>query len=590
MIVFTVTNAQIAKILSNVAAAYTIRDEKKFRFQILAYQKAAETIEHLSSEVYDYYKNDTLESLPGVGASIKASLEELLRTGKVKHFNELLKDTPETIFPLIEIPSFGPKRAYKLVREFDLKNPATVIDDLEKIAKSGKIANIPGFGEKSQSDILRAIDEYRRGVGKTTRMVLPYALEVAENIVSYLLQSKDVVRVEPLGSLRRRVETVGDIDLAVASNKPKAVINHFVKCPFALRIIEQGDVSASIIISGGRQIDLLIQPVESFGSLLQHFTGSKDHNVHLRELALKRGLSLSEYGIKKKGKVEKYNSEEKFYEAIGLDWIPPEIREDKGEIELATAHKLPKLIEVEDLKGDLHLHSSYPIEPSHDMGLDSMEIMLDKGKELGYEYLGFSEHNPSVSKHTSERIYEILIKRDEKIEQLKSSNKYVRVFKLLEVDILPNGKLAIDDKSMNLLDAALISIHSVFSMDKETMTKRVLSALAHKKAKILSHPTGRLLNTRPGYELDWEKIFDFCKKNNKALEINSWPNRLDLSANTIKMAVEAGVKMVINTDSHRVNQMEMRKYGISMARRGWAKKSDILNTLSYNQFASWLKE
>jgi len=583
------TNAQIAKLFRNIAAAYIIKDEKKFRFQIIAYQKAADAIAHLNTEVADYYKNNELDTIPGVGASIKSHLEELFKKGKVKHFEWVLKGTPEALFTLLDIPTFGPKKAYKLVRHFDLKNPKTVIDDLEKLAKKGKIAELPSFGEKSQSDILRAIDEYRHGVGKTTRMVLPYAAEVADKIVNYLKGSKDVIRVEPLGSLRRQVATIGDIDLAVASKNPKEVIDYFVKCPFSERLIEKGTITASILVSGGRQIDLMIQPPESFGSLLQHFTGSKDHNVHLRELALKKHLSLSEYGIKKNGKLQKYDTEEKFYKALDLQWIPPEMREDTGEIELAEKHRLPKLIEINDIKGDLHTHSNYPIEPSHDLGVSSMEEMLKMAKSLNYEYIGFSEHNPSISKHTNQRIYEILKKRSEKIEHILESIKNVRVFKLLEIDILPPGKLAIDDKSLDLLDGAVVSIHSVFSMNRNKMTERILNGLSHKKAKILGHPTGRMLNLRSGYDLDWNRIFEFCKKYHKALEINSWPNRLDLPDQIIRRAVEADVKMVINTDSHRVAQMELMRYGVSLARRGWAKKSDILNTLGYNDFSKWLK-
>ncbi len=587
------SNQEIAKLLKEVAAAYSIKDDKKFRFQILAYQKAADTVAHMNTELEDLFRNGSLNTVPSIGVSIRGHLESLFKKGKVSHFDWVFKGIPEAVFPLLDIPSFGPKKAYALVKHFNLKNKDTVIEDLEKLAREGKIASLERFGEKSQSDILRAIAEFKEGKGKTTRMVLPYAKEIADKIVGYLQQCPEIERVEPLGSLRRKVATVGDIDLAVASNEPKKVIEYFVSYPSIERVIEKGDVSSSILVSGGRQIDLLVQPTKAFGSLLQHFTGSKNHNIHLRELALKKGLSLSEYGIKflkeKNKPLKTYSDEKSFYEAIGLDYIEPEMREDTGEIELASKHNLPKLVQLEDLKGDLHIHSSYPIEPSHDMGLSSMEEMLDMAKKLNYEYLAFSEHNPSLSKHTKQQIYEILQKRDVKIEQIKSNNKSVRIIKLLETDILPSGELAIDDKCLNLLDATIVSIHSVFSMDTADMTKRVLDGLSHPKAKILAHPTGRLLNSRGGYTLDWEKIFEFCKKHNKALEINSWPTRLDLSDSVIRQAVDNGVKMVIDTDSHRVEQMNLQEFGVDMAKRGWAKKSDILNTLSYNNFSEWLK-
>ena len=585
-------NQEIARLLRNVAAAYIIKDERKFHFQIVAYQRAAEAIGGLTSEVKDYYKEGRLDEIPGIGTTLKSRLVELFEKGKVSHYEWALSDIPEAVFPLLDIPSFGPKKAYKLVKEFKLKNPDTVVDKLEQIAKEGKIADLAGFGEKSQSDIIRAIYEFRKGAGKTTRMTLPFASEVAEKMLEYLRKLKYVERAEPLGSLRRSMPTVGDIDIAVASKNPKEVLDYFVKYPYTERVIEKGTVSSSILAAGGKQIDLLIQPPEGFGALLQHFTGSKNHNVHLREMALKKGLSLSEYGIKRVGEktTEKIKSEEEFYKAIGLEWIPPEMREDTGEIELAASGRLPKIIELKDIKGDLHLHSNFPIEPSHDLGVSDFREMLEVAAKLNYEYLGFSEHNPSISKHTSEQIFTLISRRNEAIEQILSSNKNARIFKLLETDILPNGNLAIDNKTLDILDGTIVSIHSVFNMNKVDMTKRVLSGLSYKKAKILAHPTGRMLNERPGYELDWEKILDFCKKNNKALEINSWPGRLDLPDPIIRMAVSGGIKMVIDTDSHAAEQMYLQKYGVAMARRGWATKSDILNTLSYNKFSEWLKK
>ena len=588
------SNQEVAKLLSNIATAYIIKDENKFRFQIIAYQRAADTIYNLTSELKDYYKESRLSELPGIGNTIKSHLIELFKDGKVSHFEWVLKDIPQPVFVLTDIPTFGPKKAYKLVKEFNLKNSNTVIAELEKIAIKGKIASLKGFGEKSQADIIRAISEFKQGKGKTIRMTLPYAFEISEKLISYLKKCPEVKNAEVLGSLRRRSSTVGDIDIAVATKNPKKIIDYFVDYPHKERIIEQGNISASILVSGGRQVDLLIQPSESFGSLLQHFTGSKNHNIALRELALKKDLSLSEYGIKNlknnNADIQKYDNEEKFYNAIGLSFIPPELRENNGEIEASLSNNLPKLVELSDLKGDLHIHSNYPIEPSHDLGQDSMEEMLSKAKELNYNYLGFSEHNPSQAKHTNEKIYEILKKRNENIEQIKSNNKSVQILKLLETDILPNGNLAIDNRSLNLLDGAIVSIHSVFSMNKEQMTKRVINGLSHKKVKILAHPTGRILNERQGYELDWEKIFEFCKKYNKALEINSWPSRLDLSNNIVRLAVDNNIKMIINSDSHSVNEMNNQKYGIFMARRGWAKKNDILNTLPYNKFLEWLNK
>jgi DNA polymerase (family 10) len=588
------TNQEITTLFRHVAAAYSIKDEKKYRFQIIAYQKAADTIEHLATELHELYKEDKLTGLPGVGPSIQAHLEELFKTGKVARFEEVFADIPPAVFPLLDVPSFGPKKAHKLVSEFKLTNPDAVIQELIEIAKAGKIATLPGFGEKSQSDILRAFDEYSRGKTKTARMVLPYATELARKMIAYLEECPAVIKASTLGSLRRKRDTVGDIDIAVATNEPKIVLDHFNAYQHKERIIERGEQTSSILISSGKQVDLMVQPPEAFGALLQHFTGSKAHNVHLRSYALSKGLSLSEHGIKdkeagsKKQELRLYSTEEEFYKTLGMQWVPPEIREDTGEIELALQNKLPKLLELSDIKGDFHLHSSYPIEPSHDMGQSSMEVMIKRALELNYKYLGFSEHNPSVSKHTKAQTLQLLRARSTFIERLR--NKYknqINIFSLMETDIFPNGDLALDDDALELLDGTIVSVHSTFSMDKKAMTERVLKGLSHPKAKILAHPTGRLLNQRPGYELDWDKIFDFCKKNNKALEINAWPLRLDLPDSLVREAIKRGIKCIIDTDSHEVSQMDMMEYGVSVARRGWATPRDILNAMPYNELKAW---
>lgn len=577
----------------NIAAAYTIKDEKKFKFQIIAYQKAADAVEHATAELKNLYEQGSLEKIPGIGPTIKERLEELFKTGEVKHFKTVLADISPAVFPLLDIPSFGPKKAYKLVTHFRLKNYSTVIEDVKKLALTGKIESLEGFGKKSQSDILRAITEYKTGTTKTNRMVLPYAFELAQQVLEYLKKSKDIIDVEPLGSLRRMAPTVGDIDIAVTSKNPEAVINHFVAFPAKERVIEKGPTTASLLIGGGRHVDLLVLPPEQFGSLLQHFTGSKHHNVALREYALKKHMSLSERGIKltdKEGKpLVEFDTEEKFYKYLGLEWIPPELRENFGEIELAQKNSLPKLIGLKDIKGDLHIHSDYPIDSSHDYGNAQMKDMLKKAQSLKYEYLGFSEHNPSINNHTTIQIYSILSRRKEFIEQIKLSNKSVRVINLLEVDILPSGELAVDEKGLENIDAAIVSIHSSFNTPKDKMTERVLKGLSHPKAKILAHPTGRLINSRAGYELDWDKVFSFCKDNSKALEINAWPERLDLPDLLVKEGNDNGVKFVINTDSHALQHMDNMFYGVSVARRGWCTKKSILNTLPFSQFISWLK-
>lgn len=587
------TNLEIARLLKNVAVAYSIKDEVKHRFQIIAYQKAADVVEHASVELKDLYKEGKLEKLPAIGSSIISHLQEIFEKGRVRHFEKVISGIPKAVFPLLDIPTFGPKKAYKIVKSFKLNNPDTVAVDVERLAKQGKISKLPSFGDKSEKDILRAIQEFNLGTTKTARMILPYAFENANKLISYLKQSKEVVEAYPLGSLRRMASTVGDIDIAVASDNAGAVIEHFVRYPHTERVLERGKVTASILISGGRHVDLMVQKPDRFGSLLQHFTGSKHHNVALREYALKKGWSLSEYGIKKaiasgKWQTKEFDSEEKFYKALGMDWIPPEIRENQGEIELAVKRRLPKLVELDDIKGDLHAHSNFRIEPSHDLGNNSMEEMIKKAVSLEYEYLGFSEHNPSITNHTKTQVYSILSRRKEKIEQIKRSTKNIHIINLLEVDILADGNVSIDDKALKLIDSAIVSIHSSFSMDVDRMTKRILKGLSHPKAKIFAHPTGRLLNERPGYNVDWDKLFDFASKNKKALEINAWPTRLDLPDMLVKQAKDCGVRFIINTDSHADWQMDNILYGVAVARRGWCTKNDILNTQPYEKIFSWL--
>ena len=587
------TNQELALLFKHMAAAYTIKDDKKYRFQIIAYQKAADTIEKLNTEAESLYKENALTNLPGIGPTIKSHIEELFSTGRVSHFDTILKTVPSCVFPLLDIPSFGPKRAIKLVTAFSLENPLTVIEDIERLAIDGKIAPLETFGEKSQKDILHSISEYKLGKTKSGRMVLPYAVEQANKIISYMKKCPEVLDIYPLGSLRRMVSTIGDIDIAVSSNFPEKVIDHFVKYPQMNRITEKGNIYSAITISGNKQVDLKVLKPENLGSLLQYFTGSKQHNIKLREFALKNGFSLSEHGIKIKNmnnELREFSSEVDFYKFIGLPWIPPELREDTGEIEAALKNKLPKLVQLQDIKGDLHIHSNYPIEPSHDLGNNSMQEMLDKAKGLRYEFLGFSEHNPGVTNHTKSQIYSILSKRKDKIEQLKKSNKSIRIINLLETDILASGELALDDKSLELVDALIVSIHSSFGMSKEKMTQRILAGLSHPKAKIFAHPTGRLINERTGYEIDWEMLFDFITKHNKALEINSWPSRLDLPDTLVKYAKGRGVKFIINTDSHATTHMDNMFYGVSVARRGWCEKSDILNTYTSQKFISWITQ
>ena len=552
------TNLQIAELLRNVASSYQYKDENKYKFQIIAYNRAADAVEHSTSELKDLWDDGKLDEVPSIGPSIASHLDEIFKEGKSKHFDQVMSGIPKEAFTLMALSKVGIKTAIRMIEELP------------------------------KSELKKKILEAEALINKVKRHLLPYAENIASEVIEWLKEEPDIIKVDSLGSLRRKVATVGDIDIAVASNNPSAVFERFVDYPKKQKVIEKGEHTASVLLPGNVQVDLLVVSPESYGSALQHFTGSKHHNIALREYSLKKGLSMSEYGIKnlKDKKNIKLKTEEELYNYLDLDYIEPELREDAGEIEASREHNLPKLVELKDIKGDLQIHSNFDIETSHDLGVSTMEHLVEKGILLGYEYIAFTEHNPSRGKHSDSEIVEILKRKRENIDQLNYSiqkqtkNRVIHVFNSLEIDIPTNGGLSIPEKGLETLDFALVSIHSSFDLSRDLMTKRILSALSYPKVKIFAHPTARKINEREGIEIDWEKVFDFCLTNNKFLEINADPMRLDLPDNLVRDAVKQGVKLTLGTDTHEVAMMDNMKYGIYTARRGWAEKKDIINTLS----------
>lgn len=598
-------NKEVSDLFKKIAVAYQIKNEPNSKFKIIAYERASEEIKNFPTPLEKIWKEDRLDEVPGLGSSMISHVKELFTKGKVTHFEAVLREVPESIFPLLSVPGFGPKKAYKLVSYFKLNDPKTVIDDIKKLAEKGKIAPLEGFGEKSESDILESLEIFKKGQIKENRILLSLAFDLATDLVEYLEKCPAVKKAVFLGSLRRMMETIGDIDLAVSTEKPQEVLDYFMLYKDKSEIIEKGPTGASIRLGNGRQVDLRVVSPREWGSMVQYFTGSKTHNIQVREIALKKGYSLNEYGLKavnkqmtnnlpaqagKKQKIIEFESELDLYKALGLVWMPPELREGRGEVEAAKKNTLPDLVETKDIKGDLHIHTSFNIETSHDLGKDDILSILKKGDSLGYEYIGISDHNPSQSKHSEDRILAIMKARkqyyEHKLESIKSTRTHL--FIMLETDIRPSGDLAIPKSCFEYIDASIVSVHSEFRMDKETMTERVLKGLSHPKARILAHPTGRLLTGRPPFELNWEKLFEFCQKNDKAVEINASPYRLDLSDIMIRQAIQNGVRLIINTDSHSEGELDNMKFGVSQARRGWAEKNDILNTLPYNEFKRWL--
>lgn len=586
------SNTDVASMLREVAAAYTL--QKGNIFQIRAYDNAATSIEQLTSEVEDLWEDDKLDQIPGVGESIQGHLDELFKTGKVKHWEEIKAGLPEATFKFLDIPGVGPKTALKLA-VMGVKS----IEDLRGKLESGFLVR-KGLSEKLAQKVLGGLEGMEKAV--SGRMMLPYAYIQAEKVLEYLRDNPAVEHANALGSLRRMVATVGDLDFAVTSEKPMEAVEYIIRMPGVKEVVDKGEAKVTLRLTSGLHLDFLITHPNSYGALLQHFTGSKSHNIHLRTLAERKGLSLSEYGVKKlktqnsnvktttqNSKMIRTSTEKEFYKLLGMEVPPPEIREDTGEIELALRHKLPDLVELKDIKGDLHIHDNFPIEPSHDLGNSSITEIAREAGRLGYEYFGISDHSPSISNHTDKEIVGLIKQYCEAIEQYNSSHKSTRVLKLLEVDIQPDGSLSVPEEGLKLLDFAIASVHSLHSMSREEMTKRLLKALGNPYVKVLGHPTNRLINRRGSSEVDWEAIFKFAAANNKAMEINAYPDRLDLPDTLVRVAKELGVKFVINTDSHIATDMTLMKFGVAVARRGWLSKEDVVNSWQYNKFAKWFR-
>ena len=605
------TNKSIAELLRNIAAAYLLKfeSERNIRFKIIAYEKAADAIEHLSREIKDIWQEGKLLKVPGVGPGIGTALNEYFEKGESQHFNEVLKGVPPSVFVLMKVPGIGPKKAFKLVMYFGFTMAETIVSDVRNAAQSDKISQLEGFGKKSQADILEALQLFERQDRREERMPMPYAFEIAAEMEEYLKQLPEVQQIDALGSLRRRVSTIGDIDIAVMakSEDSKKIVDHFLAYPGKRSVEGAGDKKASILAAGNIRIDLRVQDKETYGSMLQYFTGSKAHNIQLREYALRRGLSLSEYGIVKVNKeelkvkseekklkpyedptLEVFETEEDFYGHLGLPYIPPEIREGTTEIQLAVKNKIPELIELKDIKGDFHTHTSYDIKTSHDVGLNTVQELVEKAKKLDYSYMGFSDHNPKISGLSANEATLILKERKQHFDQVLSHSGMPH-FIGLEVDIMPSGELAFPKEALGYVDYLIVSLHSSLRMDINTMTERVLKALSYPKVKIFGHPTGRLLSKREGADIRWEKVIPYVVEHNIALEINASPQRLDLPDVLVREAKEQGAKFFINTDAHAVEHMDFMKYGIYGARRGWLTKEEVINTGSIADIKKWFE-
>lgn len=575
------TNSEIASALQTIGDVLDLKGENPFR--VRAYQRAALTITSLPRDLIDVYEDgglDALMEIPGIGKDLAAKIEELLKTGKLQYLKDLEKEVPKGLIDVMNVEGMGPKKTKQLWQKFKIKNVA----DLEKVAKSGKLEEFPGWGEKSVEKVIKAIAT-KRDLGARVR--INEAWDRAEEIRRILLKTKLCKQLEIAGSLRRRKETIGDIDLLATSDKPEKVMDAFCAMTHVERIIGRGPTKVSVMLKSGMQADLRVLDPEVFGAAMHYFTGSKEHNVKVRTMAQKKGITLNEYGAfegtaEKKGKRVACRTEEEVFAAVGLPYIPPELREDRGEIEAALKGSLPDLIKEGDLKGDLHVHSDFSD------GNLSMIKMAEAAKKAGLQYLAFTDHASSMGMVGGIKDGNI----EEYLTLIKAAQKAVpgiRLFAGAEVDIQPDGSLYLSDASLAKLDWVVASIHGNFNQTREEMTKRLVRAVSHPSVRLLGHPTGRLLVRRAAYEFDAEKVFAAAKKNGVAMELNASVERLDLSDVLLRRAKETGLPICIDSDAHGLSDFDLR-FGITQARRGWIEKADVINVKPLKAFESWLRK
>jgi len=570
-------NKEIAKVFQDIADLLELKGENPFK--IRAYQRVVRSIEYLPVEVEQLVAEDRLKEIPGVGEAITKKITELANTGKLDYYEELKAEFPEGISALLDIPHIGPKTAMLLSDELDIKS----VDELEEAITSGRVATLPRLGEKTAENILRQIQAVRRKKGEQ-RIPIGEALSVVDDILGQLREVSGLRNVVPAGSLRRFRETIGDIDLMGTADNAEEVIQHFVRLPQVKEVLVSGTTKASVVVAGGLQVDLRIVEHDSFGSLLQYFTGSKQHNINLRERAHRQGLKLSEYGITdlNTGELEKFATEQAFYQRLGLQYIPPEIREGQQEIERAQQGTIPRLVELFDVKGDLHVHTSWSD------GAESIEVMALAAKARGYEYLGITDHTGGLGvAHglDTTRLKQQLLE----IKQINQKIDGIHIISGAEVDIRADGSLDIPDELLAELDIVIAAVHSGLNQPREKMTKRIIKAMENPNVDVLAHPTCRLLPDREPIAADMEAVFQAAVRNNTMLEINSMPSRLDLKDTHVYRARELGIMLVINTDTHTSDRLEFMRFGVGVARRGWCQAEDILNTRPLAEVIAHLK-
>lgn len=568
------SNSQIAEIFNKIADILEIQEENPFR--IRAYRRAAQTIENLSDDISHYIKEDRLVKLQGIGEDLASKIKEFLKIGKISAYEKLKKKVKPVLLDMLNIPGVGPKTAKLLYGKLKIKS----LKDLEKKAKAHKISGLPGVKDKTEENILKGLDFLKKDVG---RMRLDVAFMTAQYIVSELEKHPQVKEISPAGSLRRMKETIRDIDILVTAKKSEQVMDAFVNLSSVGDVLAKGATKASILTKDNIQVDLRVVAPESYGAALMYFTGSKAHNIKMREMASKQGLKINEYGVflLKGNKKIAGESESKIYSLFKMSFVEPELRENTGEVETALRHKLPKLVELKDIKADFHVHTK------ESDGLLSLNDITRIAKKKNYRYVVITDHSKSlkIAGGLSEKR---LLKQIERVHKFNKKSRGVKLLVGAEVDILDDGSLDYSDELLKKLDFVLAAIHSGFKQSKDKLTARIVKAMQNRYVNLISHPSGRLIGQRAAYELDYEKIFNAATKTGTALEITAYPERLDLTDIHCRRTKELGVKLAIGTDAHTESQMDNMIYGVSVAKRGWVEKKDILNCLTLEQLRKFV--
>ena len=572
------SNADIAKVMRELGFLTEVEGGENAQFKARAYYRAADTIANLSEKIADLYAKggtSALLEIPSIGKAIASKVEEFIKTGRMSQLEELRAKIPIDIDELYGIEGFGPKTIKVLYDKLRIRNLA----ELEKAAAGGKLRTVPGFTEKKEKDVLKRIEFFRKRKG---RRIIGEVYPLVKQIESRLMQVKGVKNALATGSVRRMRETVGDIDYLVASDDPGKVMDFFVSMPEVTEVMGRGPAKAFVKLAGGIDADLLVVPEESWGSALQYFTGSKDHSVELRKIAIAKGLRLNEWGVFQGEKRVAGATEEDVYRALGLQLIPPEMRENNGEIELARKGKLPKLIEYGSLKGDLQVHSD------ESDGTATIEEMARAAREFGLDYIAITDHTKSLAL-AGGLDEEELLEQAGRIAALNDSLEGIRVLSSAEVNIMKDGSLDIASNVLDKLDVVGASIHSHFYLPVEEQTERLIKAARNPSVDILFHPTGRLINRREGYPVDIEKVISVARDTGTVLEIDAHYDRLDLKDEYARIAVKEGIKLMIDSDAHHPVHYAFLKFGIAQARRAWATEADVLNSLQADSLLDALK-